>query len=294
MMFADLHLHSHFSDGTATPEELAAQGRRLGFAALALCDHDTVEGCARMGRACARAGLDFIPGSELTAEMQTYEVHLLAYGLDIANLHLLAELAKFQEVRQNRVREMVACLNRLGVPLSSEAVFKLANCLAPGRPHVARALVLGGYCSHPDEAFDRFLKRGKPAWVPKFKMSAVEAVGLIHQSGGLAVLAHPGLNRSDEFIPELVAAGLDGLECFHTKHSTAMAEHYLMLAEQYQLLVTGGSDCHGQSKGKPVFGTIRLPIEHVRELKARLAAGQRLIGPTQPAPAAPEPVGCTG
>jgi predicted metal-dependent phosphoesterase TrpH len=270
-VFADLHLHTNFSDGTFTPEELAGHGQRWGFATLALSDHDTVEGCARMAQACATHGIEFISASELTAEMDGHELHLLAYGIDITNDRLLGELAKFQEVRQNRIREMVICLNKLGIPLPPEAVFKLANCRAPGRPHVARALVQAGFCRTLDEAFDRFLKKGKPAWVPKFKMSAPDAIKLIHETGGLAVMAHPGLNRTDEFIPELLAAELDGIECFHSKHSTAMAEHYLMLADKYHLLVTGGSDCHGMNKGKPLIGTIKLPYEHVEELKARIA-----------------------
>jgi 3',5'-nucleoside bisphosphate phosphatase len=276
-VFADLHLHTHFSDGTHSPEALAAQAKRSGFAALALCDHDTVEGCVRMAQACAVEGIEFFTGSELTAEMHGHELHLLAYGIDIAHPRLLIELAKFQEVRQNRIREMVACLNRLGIPLPPKAVFELANCRAPGRPHVARALVMGGFCGNLDEAFDRFLKRGKPAWVPKFKMSAADAIALIHEAGGLAVMAHPGLNRTDDFIPELVAAHLDGIECFHSKHSTSMTEHYIVLADEHGLLVTGGSDCHGYSKGKPLLGTIKLPYEYVEELKGRLAERKRPV-----------------
>ena len=163
---------------------------------------------------------------------------------------------------------MVAALNKLGIPLQAEAVFALANCKSPGRPHVARALVKAGLVANLDEAFDRFLKKGRPAWVPKTKMSALEGVELIHQAGGLAVMAHPGLNRTDDIIPDLVAAGLDGIECFHTKHSTVMAERYLEIAEKYDLLVTGGSDCHGFSKKAPLIGTVKLPYEHVEKLYA--------------------------
>jgi predicted metal-dependent phosphoesterase TrpH len=268
-MFADLHLHTNFSDGTYTPEELAAHGRRLGFRALALSDHDTVEGCTRMAQACEANGIEFIPAAELTAELDGHELHLLSYYVDTTNAKLLVELAKFQEVRQNRIREMVTRINSLNVPLRVEAVFELANCRAPGRPHVARALVKHGYCYNLDEAFDRFLKKGKPAWVPKFKMSALHAVELIHQAGGVAVMAHPGLNRCDNLIPALADCGLDGLECYHTKHSFAESEHYLKIAEREQLLVTGGSDCHGLSKGKPLIGGVKLPYWRVEELKKR-------------------------
>ena len=271
MKFADLHLHTHFSDGTFSPEELTGHAQRLGFAALALTDHDSVEGCVRMAAACQAAGIEFITGTELTAEHNDTELHILGYFVDGQNEKLLTEIAKFQAVRQNRIREMVAKLNQLNVPLEVESVFALANCKSPGRPHVARALVKAGLVRHLDEAFERFLKKNRPAWVPKAKMSALEGVGLIHQAGGLAVMAHPGLNRTDEIIPALVDAGLDGIECFHTKHSTAMSERYLEIADKFQLLVTGGSDCHGFSKGKPLIGTVKLPYEHVQKMKERRA-----------------------
>ncbi|MBI3852140.1 MAG: PHP domain-containing protein [Verrucomicrobia bacterium] len=271
-MFADLHLHTNFSDGTYTPEELAVYGRQHGLAAMSLTDHDTIEGCARMAAACHATGIEFISGAELTAELNHIELHLLGYCIDIHNSKLLTEIAHFQIVRQNRIREMVARLNQLNIPLQADAVFALANCKAPGRPHVARALVQAGLCPSLDEAFNRFLKKGRPAWVPKFKISALDAITLIHQAGGVAVLAHPGLNRSDDIIPDLVAAGLDGLECFHSRHSTTTAEHYLMLADEHHLLVTGGSDCHGMNKGKPLIGTIKLPYEHVEKLKTTAAS----------------------
>lgn len=269
LMFADLHLHTFYSDGTYSPEQLVYEAQRNGFGALALTDHDTVEGCAPTASACAGAGIEFISGTELTAEQDGNEIHILGYDVDIRNPTLLAEIGKFQQVRQDRIRQMVARLNELDVPLEVETVFALANCRAPGRPHVARALVSAGLCGSLDEAFERFLKRNRPAWVPKFKMSAAEAIALIHHAGGVAVMAHPGLNHADEVIPAMAAAGLDGIECFHTKHSTSTVEHYLELADRFGLLVTGGSDCHGLSKGKPLIGTIKLPYQHVEKLKAR-------------------------
>ena len=270
-MFADLHLHTRFSDGTYSPEELVAQAQRFRLRAIALTDHDSVEGCVRTGEACAAAGIEFIPGTELTAEHEGNEIHLLGYFIDTANPRLLVQIARFQAVRQNRIREMVARLNQLKVPLAADKVFALANCRSPGRPHVARALVEARLCGSLDEAFERFLKKNRPAWVPKFKMGAEDAIELIHHAGGLAVLAHPGLNRTDAVIPDIVEAGLDGIECFHTKHSTATAEYYLEIADRFHLLVTGGSDCHGLSKGKPLIGTVKLPYQHVEALKVRAA-----------------------
>jgi 3',5'-nucleoside bisphosphate phosphatase len=270
--FADLHLHTSFSDGTFTPEELTARGKSMGLAAMALTDHDTVEGCPRMAAACRSAGIEFLTGTELTAEFDGHEVHLLGYGIDPNNRPFLTAVARFQSVRQERIREMVARLNRLNVPLQVEAVFAIANCRSPGRPHVARALVQAGVCESPDEAFDRFLKANRPAWVPKCKMSAREAIQLIQQAGGVPVVAHPGLNSVDEILEGLVEAGAEGLECYHSKHTASATREFLEIAGRYHLLVTGGSDCHGMSKGKPLVGSIKLPYEHVEKLKERAAA----------------------
>src|SRR5262245_8339158 len=163
-MHADLHLHTSFSDGTYSPEELAGHAARCGFRAVALTDHDTMEGCERAGAACDKLGIEFIPASELTAQHDGIEIHMLGYYLDSRNEQLLAELARFQAVRVQRIHEMVSRLNRLDVPVQADAVFALANCRAPGRPHVARTLVQGGWCCSLDEAFERFLRKGRPAW----------------------------------------------------------------------------------------------------------------------------------
>jgi predicted metal-dependent phosphoesterase TrpH len=267
-IYADLHLHTLFSDGTFTPEELAARGKDFGFAAMSLTDHDSVEGCERMDIACRSLGIKFIPGVELTAEFEDKEVHLLGYYIDLHNKKLLAEIKKFQTVRQDRIREMTNRLNQLNIPLRSETVFAIANCCAPGRPHVARALIQEGLCSSMDEAFNRYLKKGRPAWVPKRKISALDAIALIHQAGGFAIVAHPALNQGDEIIAPLAAQGVDGIECFHTKHTAKISRHYLNMADHFNLLVTGGSDCHGFSKGKPLIGTVKLPGIYLQKLRA--------------------------
>jgi predicted metal-dependent phosphoesterase TrpH len=266
--FADLHLHSLFSDGTFTPEEVAERGSEAGLGVMSLTDHDTVEGCARMAQACQALGIEFVVGAELTAEFKEKEVHLLGYFFDPHNAALLAEIEKFQAVRKNRIFEMVERLNKAGIALRAETVFELANCRSPGRPHVARALVQEGLCATMDEAFERFLKKGRCAWVPKCKISALAAIALVHQAGGLAVMAHPGLNHCDEIIPGLAGQGLDGIECFHTKHTAKMSKRYLNVAARLNLLVTGGSDCHGHSKGKPLIGGVKLPGVYWQKLKA--------------------------
>jgi len=274
-MFADLHLHSTFSDGTFTPEEVARRARVAGLHAVSLTDHDTVAGCERMAAACADQRVEFIPGTELTADMDGIELHILGYFINTRHVPLLAAMERFQNVRVQRIRDMAARLNDLGVPLQAEKVFELANCRSPGRPHMARALVEGGFCATFDEAFERFLKFGRPAWVPKFKVTAADAIRLIQHAGGAAVLAHPVLNRCDHLIPALADAGLDGLEVFHTKHSPSDSRRYTALAQQHGMLITGGSDCHGLNKGRPLVGTVTVPYELVGPL--RLRAGQHGI-----------------
>ncbi|MBX3743765.1 MAG: PHP domain-containing protein [Verrucomicrobiae bacterium] len=274
-MVADLHLHTRHSDGTYTPSELVEAATGHGLSAIALTDHDTIEGCAEVAGLAERAGIGFLTGTEITAELKGRELHILGYLVDTGHDGLRTALGEAQKVRQDRVREMVARLNALGIPLMEERVFELAACRAPGRPHVARALVAGGHCTSLDEAFDRYLKKNRPGWVPKWKMSAERAVALIHEAGGIAVMAHPGLNHDDRMIDRLVRLGVDGLECHHPKHGPAAVEKYLGLARGYGLLVTGGSDCHGRSKNRPTMGTVRLGWEHVEALRARHGSGVR-------------------
>ena len=267
--FADLHLHTSFSDGTFTPEELARRAREQRLSIVALTDHDTVDGCPRMATACAREGLEFIVGTELTAECDGMEVHILGYFLDLTNEPLLVALRHFQQVRQSRIGEMVQRLNTAGIPLSLHAVTDLAGCNSPGRPHVARALVDAGLAADFDSAFERFLKKGRVAFVGKARMDVVTAVGLIHSAKGVAVLAHPGLYRNDGLIPKIAGFGLDGLECWHTKHTAGQASAYAALATKLNLVATGGSDCHGMAKNQPLIGSVRLPTLQVELLSAR-------------------------
>jgi len=269
---ADLHLHTHFSDGTFSPEELAEHGERVGLSVMSLTDHDTIGGCERMAAACAGRGIEFITGCEFTVGHDDTELHILGYLLDTHHHRLCSELAKFQEVRRNRIHEMVERLQKNGVEITSEDVMSIANNDAPGRPHIGRALVAKRVCSSLDEAFRRWLKKGKPAWVPKAKLSSDEAIELIHEAGGLAVIAHPGLYHRDDVIPALVEMGIDGIECLYTRHSTTMTEHYLMLAEKYGLLVTGGSDCHGENKGKPLIGSVKVPYDYIARMKSAMVA----------------------
>jgi predicted metal-dependent phosphoesterase TrpH len=270
-MFADLHLHTLFSDGTYTPAGLVDAAVAAGLSEIALTDHDTVDGWEEVSAHAEQAGLAFVPGTELTAELNGRELHILGYYVDSAHPELAGELRSAQEIRCRRVREMVARLNELDIAISVDAVLEAARCRAPGRPHVARALVAAGFCTSLDEAFERYLKKDRPGWVPKSKMSVAKALRLIHAAGGVAVIAHPGLNHDDRLVGRLARMGFDGIECRHPKHSPAATARYEEMARELGLIATGGSDCHGTTKNRPTIGTVRIPRSWVDALRQRVA-----------------------
>lgn len=269
-MHADLHLHTRYSDGTFTPEELVERAVHNRLGAIALTDHDTLEGCAPTAEACARAGIEFIPATELSVQVGSLEIHMLAYFVDASNKALQAQLEQFRNSRRERILEICQRLSESGVPIQASDVFKIANCDAPGRPHVARALVQSGICSGMDEAFKRFLRKDRSGWVPQERPSAEDAIRLVRDAGGLSVLAHPGLGGAGDCLPELKEAGLMGVECFHSRHTPSMTQHFLEMARKLDLLVTGGSDCHGMNRGNPLIGTIKIPYERVQSMKDAL------------------------
>ena len=271
MKFADLHLHTRFSDGSYTPAELIHAAVREKLAIIAITDHDTFEAVPEMMAAGQRAGLEVIPGVEITSRVNDQEVHVLGYFFgdtwQDANLHAVLEHSR--RLRTARIEQFVAKFNELGVPLTVADVQACSEYGTIGRPHVALALVRRKIVKNVDEAFERFLKRGKPAFVDRPRMTAAEAIGQIRRAGGVAVLAHPGLNRVDDRLPDLVAQGLDGLEVWHPRHSAAQSAHYLKFSEQLGLLATGGSDCHGSLRGEILIGRVKLPLARVEALKQR-------------------------
>ena len=267
--FADLHLHTRYSDGTFTPHELVEHATRLGFATIAVTDHDTLDGIPEALAAGQEFGIEVIPGVEVTSRVGTQELHMLAYlfGDSWRDAGLRKVLDHATLVRRQRVEQFVSKLNELGVALTLDDVYACSDCGTVGRPHVARALLKRGFVSSVDEAFTRFLKRGKPAFVERYRMEAAEAIGHIKRAGGLAVIAHPGLNGLDERIREMIDQGMDGIEVWHSRHSPAQVKRYLEMAESLGVCATGGSDCHGAARDGMMLGKIQLPYERVEALK---------------------------
>jgi 3',5'-nucleoside bisphosphate phosphatase len=266
MSFADLHLHTRYSDGSWHPQALVREAARLGFAAIAITDHDTLDA---VPEALDGAGIEVIPGVEITCRVDVVEVHMLGYlpGDAWKNAQLQAVLDHSRRVREKRIGEIVSRLNELGVELTEQEVFACSDCGTIGRPHVAMALQKRGVVTSNDEAFERFLKRGKPGFVERYRMTAAEAIGHVKRAGGVAALAHPGLNRVDKRIPEMVEQGMEGIEVWHSRHSPSQIEHYRQMAARLDLITTGGSDCHGNVRGKALLGSVKVPYECVEALK---------------------------
>jgi 3',5'-nucleoside bisphosphate phosphatase len=263
----DLHTHSLWSDGTEPPAQVVEHALDRELSALALTDHDTLEGLPEARARAQGTNLRVISGVELSSAEHGAEVHVLGYFLDETPGELTAALARFREVRRERARLMLERLSSMGMPLSEEDVFARAKGGTVGRPHVAEALVARGFVASLDEAFRRFLGNHGPAWVPKPVLTPAEAVALIRRAGGAAVVAHPATIGRDSLIADLAKQGLAGLECIHPKHDPSTTERYRDMARKLGLVVTGGSDCHGRRPGGSVIGYGDVPLSVVDELE---------------------------
>jgi predicted metal-dependent phosphoesterase TrpH len=269
----DLHTHTTASDGRRTPPDLVAYAAVSGVTVLSVTDHDTVAGCEPAAAASVAAEIEFVPGIEITAFRDNVDVHVLGYFIDVHAPVFLKFLEEQRHRRIERARQMIARLANDGISLDADAILRPGlddPTKSVGRPWIARALVEGGYAATTGEAFDRWLARGRPAYVPRLAASPEEVLGRIHEAGGVASLAHPGLLRRDTWIPELADAGLDALEAYHIEHDRERTEHYVSLAGRLGLALSGGSDYHAdQTHGASAPGSVSLPREAYEQLKRR-------------------------
>jgi 3',5'-nucleoside bisphosphate phosphatase len=256
--FVDLHTHSTASDGSRSPTALVEEARRLGLAAVALTDHDTLDGIAEAQAAAQRLGIRLVVGIELSAVEQDEETHVL--GLHLAECdELQHRLIELKQMRRTRAERIVARLNELGVRIGFDDVLECAAGGALGRPHVARALVNGGWAMDFRDAFGRYLGNGRPAYVGKDRLPIAEAFEMIHRAKGLAVLAHPGSAGKRDRVEALKMLGLDGLEVVHPSHNAEDVARLGVLADHFALVRSGGSDWHGAAEGGRVLGTLKVP-----------------------------------
>lgn len=270
-MRIDLHTHTTASDGLLPPDRLVELAKGAGVTVLAVCDHDSTDGIDQAVAAGAGLGVEVIPAVEINTDVGRTEVHVLGYFIDYRQTWFQEFLRKLRDGRLNRAQRMVEKLNMLGIQIDFARVRARAQG-AVGRPHVAWALVEAGAVKSVEEAFARYIGRDGPAYVERMKLTPEEAVRVILKAGGIPVLAHPGWGVNDLMIPPLVDAGLEGLEVYYPEHTPAMQAHYLALARQHDLLVTGGTDFHGGDLATNVpIGSQFVPAEVVEKLKERHA-----------------------
>lgn len=266
----DLHAHSTASDGAHAPASAVAVAHKAGLSAFALTDHDTLAGIPEAQAAADAVGLRLVPGVELSVHQDGIEVHLL--GLHIRDVEALqGRLERYRDHRRARAEEMVARLNAIGVAVTMDAVLVAAGDGALGRPHVAKALIAGGLVKDSREAFDRYLAAGRPGFVEKERLEVAEGIRLIHEAGGIAVIAHPGADGRRERVEPLVPLGLDGLEVRHPSHSSEDTKRIAALASHFGLVASGGSDWHGAMQGGRVLGALQVPLAWLDAQDARVA-----------------------
>lgn len=283
----DLHLHSTFSDGTLTPDELARAARKAGLTAAALTDHDSISGVPAFIDACARESVLGIPGVEISVDYAPGTIHILGYYIDLSSDELIRHIERLKSSRTKRNADILKKINNLGLALTEREVNAFAGEGNVGRLHFAQALVARGYVASTQEAFDRYLARGKSGYVERDHMTPRGGVEMITHAGGLAVLAHPftielSLGALEKLTIELVAHGLQGIEVYYPQHNPNAVRNYLALARKLRLVATGGTDYHGTatpeiSIGRG-FGALHVPDSVLQELDERrrvLAAAGR-------------------
>lgn len=273
----DLHTHSLFSDGTNTIAENVALALERGLAGIAITDHDTTKGHAEATSAAAGTDLEIVPGVEFSAEYDGASLHVLAYWVDRGHAGLTEELKRLTDTRFRRGEMMIENLQALGFDISFEGVRRIAGDDLIARPHVAQAMVEAGIVATEKEAFDRFISDDGPAYVPKHALDPMDALALIRDAGGVCVLAHPAMWKSNGAVPDVLieqmaGAGMAGLEVDHPDHDDAARARYGAMAAHLDLVPTGASDCHGARYGYRM-GCDATPSERYEELRRRAGKG---------------------
>jgi 3',5'-nucleoside bisphosphate phosphatase len=270
---ADLHMHTIHSDGILSVGDLLDQCAKRGLSTISITDHDSVEAFPEAIEKGSAMGIEVIVGVELSAALDERDVHILGYFMDHQNERLRDYLVFFRRERVRRAERIVKKLNNLGVPLTMDAVMQCAGDGAVGRPHIAGALLTSKLTRSYQEAFERFIGNGGPAFEKKFQLTPADAVALISSSGGLSFLAHPGKYTSDNMLQLLIKAGLDGIEVTHPAHSPELVAHYRGVVNEYCMLESGGSDFHGGNKNDDeTLGNMAVDPEVVNIMKRRLFA----------------------
>ena len=270
---ADLHTHTNCSDGILAPEELVQKAHKHGLKALAITDHDSVQGVSPAASFAKSYDIQLISGVELSVQFHRRELHILGYGMDIESDALNDYLAYFSEKREERAKQIVTQLSRMGLLIDFDALLSANPDTAIGRPHIARALVEAGYVKNTGRAFAKYLADGRPADIPKELPYAKTAIEVVHKAGGVTVLAHPGHWVSDREIYDLRDLGLDGIEIIHPTHDSMLTSFYTRVANKMNMIKSGGSDYHGKrGDDESNFGKTGLTHEQFERFRLGIAS----------------------
>lgn len=268
--YIDLHLHTTASDGSFSPRQVVEEANNLGFKAIAITDHDTVDGLAVGRKAAETYGIELVPGVELNTDYQETEVHVLGYYINEQQSEFAATLEELKAARRRRIKKMVAKLDQLGIELSWSKILSRAGDSALGRAHVAELLIEKGYAANWEAAFEEYIGRSAPGYVVREKLTPKQAIAVVKKAGGIPIIAHPGLIGDDSLLPQLIEWGAAGLEVYHSDHSAEDVARYRKFVKNNNLLMTGGSDCHGPDRKQGVLlGQIKAPYYLLEKLKSR-------------------------
>ncbi|MBU0570862.1 MAG: PHP domain-containing protein [Candidatus Omnitrophica bacterium] len=266
--YADLHVHTVYSDGMYSPRGVVKTAIGLGLGAISITDHDSIEGVAPVIEAAAGTSLEIIPGVEISTVIGEREIHLLGYFIDREDIPFVERLNKRKESRVGRMTEMIRLLREKGIEVSEDEVMDTSFGGTIGRLHLAHVMVESGLVKTTGEAFGRYIGNGRPCFVSHERFEFRDAILAIKKAGGVPVLAHPGSSGVDEHIPDLISAGLRGIEVYHTRHSAGASDKYLRLVLKNSLIATGGSDCHGLKQDGLLMGKVRVSRDVVETLRA--------------------------
>ncbi|GJQ58843.1 MAG: hypothetical protein SCALA701_16440 [Candidatus Scalindua sp.] len=275
---ADLHIHTEFSDGTFSPEQIVEEAVKQNLRTIAITDHDNIDALEITKKICDQKGIQFIPAVELSSFYDPVDIHILGYYIDVKSIALHEKLADLRYERIERIKKITGKLHKLNIDIDPQEVLAVAGKGVAGRVHIADVLCQRGYCGTIQECFNTYLADYGPAHVPKVSLSLEDAIELVISAGGVPVFSHPGVTKRDDLIPKMIGYGLQGIEAFYPSHKPDTVKRYIRLAKKHDLVVTGGSDFHGDRKPDITLGSVTIEDSFVEKIAGRCNSMVGLMG----------------
>lgn len=266
--YADLHMHSTHSDGKLTVEEIIHHAKNMNLKCISITDHDTIDGTVEAINFKDKGNVDIIPGIEFSTLYEGEEIHILGYLFDCYDKEFNSFIRNMQEHRSDRAVKIIDKFRSIGIDLTMEELLQKSRGESIGRPHFAYLLMEKGYASSVQDAFKKYLLPGSVCYVERFKITPEDTIKRIREAGGVSILAHPGLIKNQDLVKSILEMKIDGIEVYHSKHTSKQNREYYYLARENQLFITGGSDCHSKIPNeKPFIGSVKIPYSYVENIK---------------------------